>query len=164
MRQSDLPHRKAGYAMSDWKQHLDAIFRAGGEMPRPSTTDLLVRRNQEAHAFIVQTVVPAFEELQEALSQYGRESLLSADHKDRGAAASIRVRNEGRDEFEYLIGVRVIPERAFPYVELIPHHGWPRRASEGTIRDGLQDYSVTDITKEEVIRHFLSSYAARLTP
>jgi hypothetical protein len=150
--------------MSNWKQDLDALFRARGEGPRPSTTDLLVRRNQEAGVFIDQTVVPAFEELQGALGQYGREALLSTNHKDRGAAASIRVRSEGRDEFEYLIGVRVTPERAFPYVELVPHPGWPKRASERTIRDGAQDYSVTDITKEEVIRHFLSSYAAHLTP
>jgi hypothetical protein len=159
--------------MSDWKQDLDALFRARGEVPRPSTTDLLVRRNHEAGDFIDQTVVPAFEELREALGRYGREALLSTKPKDRGAkdrgaAASIRVRNEGRDEgrdeFEYLIGVRVTPERAFPYVELVPHPGLPGRASEGTIRDGAQDYSVTDITKEEIIRHFVSSYAAHLTP
>ena len=149
--------------MSDWKQDLDAIFRAGGEMPRPSTTDLLVRRNEEAHVFIDQTAIPALEELQAALGQYGRETLLSTNHKGR-AAVSIRVRNAGRDEFEYLIGVRVTPERAFPYVELVPHPGWLRPPGEGTIREGIQDYSVTDITKEEVIRHFLSSYAAYLTP
>ncbi len=147
--------------MRDWKQDLEAFFRARGETPRPSTTDLLVRRNNEAGIFIDQTVMPAFEELQAALAQYGREALLSTAHKGR-AAASIRVRHEGRDEFEYLIGVRVTPERAFPYVELIPHGGWPRRPIENTVREGSQDYSVSDITKEEVIAHFLASYKAHL--
>ncbi len=77
--------------MSDWKQDLDAFFRTRGEAPRPSTTDLLVRRNEEAGTFIAQTVMPAFEELQAALAQYGREALLSMAHKGR-AAASIRVK------------------------------------------------------------------------
>lgn len=148
--------------MSDWKQDLDALFRARGEVPQMSATDLLVHRNQEAHTFINQTVIPAFEELQEALSQYGREALLSTDHKGR-AAVSIRVLNAGLDEFVYLIGVRVMPERAIPYAEIVSHSGWPRRTSERMIRDGAQEYSVTDITKEEVIRHFLSSYATHLT-
>ena len=85
--------------------------------------------------FIAQMVIPAFEELQAALEQYGREILLSTNHTGR-AAASIRVRNAGRDEFEYIIAVRVTPERAFPYVEVVPHPGWPRRASEGMIREG----------------------------
>jgi hypothetical protein len=146
--------------MPEWEQELEAFFRARGEAPRPSTTDLLVRRNNEAGAFIDQTVMPAFEELQAALAQHGREALLSTAHKR--AAASIRVRNGGRDEFEYLIGVRVTPDRALPYAELIPHAGWPRRPSERTLREGSQDYSVRDITKEEVIAHFLASYQAQL--
>jgi hypothetical protein len=147
--------------MRDWKQDLDAFFRDRGEAPRSSTTDLLVRRNNEARTFIEQTVMPAFEELQVALAQYGREALLSTAHKGR-AAASIRVRNEGRDEFEYLIGVRVTPERAVPYAELIPHTGWPKRPIESPLREGTQDYGVSDITKEQVIAHFLSSYKAHL--
>lgn len=147
--------------MRDWKQDLDAFFRNRGEAPRPSTTALLVRRNNEAGAFIEQTVMPAFEELQTALAQYGREALLSTAHKGR-AAASIRVRNAGRDEFEYLIGVRVTPERAVPYAELISHAGWPRRPIESPLWEGTQDYSVSDITKEEVIAHFLSTYKAHL--
>lgn len=148
--------------MSNWKQNLDAFFRTRGEALRPNNTDLLVIRNEEARVFIDLTVIPAFEELHGALGQYGREALLSTDHKGR-AAASIRVRNEGRDEFAYLIGVRVTPERAYPYVELTPYPGLPGRVSEEVIRDGAQDYSVADITNEEVIRHFLSSYAAHRT-
>lgn len=147
--------------MRDWKQELDAFFRARGEAARPSANDLLVRRNTEAGAFIEQTVMPAFEELQAELAQYGREALLSTAHKGR-AAASIRVRNAGRDEFEYLIGVRVTPERAVPYAELISHAGWPRRPIESPLREGPQDYSVGDITRDEVIAHFLSSYKAHL--
>lgn len=145
----------------DWKQDLDAFFRDKGEAPRPSTTDQLVRRNNEARAFIEQTVMPAFEELQVALARYGREALLSTAHKGR-AAASIRVRNEGRDEFEYLIGVRVTSERAAPYAGVIPHPGWTKRPIERPLREGAQDHSVSDITKEEVIAHFLSSYEAHL--
>ncbi len=148
--------------MSDWERDLETFFRARGEEPHPSTGDLLARRSDEARAFITQTVVPAFEEVNTALAQYGRESLLSTAHQGR-LAASIRVRNEGRDEFEYLIGVRVTPERALPYVEIVTHPGWPRRASEGALREGAQQYSASDITKEEVIRHCLSAYMTHLT-
>jgi hypothetical protein len=156
--------------MSDWKQDLDEFFRARGLAPRPSDSAprvrALVRRDEEAATFIAETVMPAFEELQEVLSQYGRVAQvgpvqLSPTQRKR-AAASIRVRAEGRDEFEYIIGVRVTLEQAFPYVELIQR--WPWYARERMIREGAQDYSVTDITKEEVIRHFLSSYKAHLAP
>jgi hypothetical protein len=148
--------------MSDWEQDLETFFRARGETPHPSTSDLLVRRNEEAHAFIMQTVVPAFETVHAALAQYGREALLSTAHQGR-LAASIRVRNEGRDEFEYLIGIRVTPDRAAPTVEIVTRTGWPRRASESALREGSQDYSASDITKDEVIRHFVSSYIVHLT-
>ena len=148
--------------MSEWEQDLETFFRARGEEPRSSTMDLLVRRNDEAYTFIMQTVVSAFEEVNTALAQYGRESLLSTAHQGR-VAASIRVRNEGRDEFECLIGVRVTPERALPYIEIVARPGWPRRASEGALREGAQHYSASDITKEEVIRHCLSAYTTHLT-
>jgi hypothetical protein len=147
--------------MSDWKQDLDDFFRARGEAPRPSTNELLVRRNEEAGAFIQGTVLPAFEEVQAALARYGREALVNAAHKGQ-VAASIRVRNAGRDEFEYFIGTRVTSERAAPYVEVAIQTGWPRRTIEGALREGAQDYSVVDITKEEVIRHFLTAYKAQL--
>src|SRR5215467_13616038 len=104
--------------MRDWEQGLETFFRARGEEPRSSTMGLLVRRNDEASRFIMQTVVPAFEKVNTALAQYGRECLLSTAHQGRVAASS-RVHKEGRDEFEYLIGVRVTPERALPYVEIV---------------------------------------------
>ena len=147
--------------MSDWKGDLDEFFRTRGEAPRPSANDILVQRNEEAGRFIAGAVVPAFEELQAALARYGREALLSTAHKGQ-AAASIRVRNEGRAEFEYFVGTRVTSERVFPYVEMVTHPGWPRRAIEGSLRQGAQDYNVTDITKEEVIQHFLAAYKAQM--
>ncbi len=147
--------------MSEWKQDLDALFTTRGEAPHPSTSDLLMRRNKEARTFIDETVMPAFEDLQVALSRYGRVVVLSTAHKGQ-TAASMRVRDEGQDEFEYLIGVRVTPDCAYPFVELVPHTGWTRHVEEDTLREGAQDYCVSGITKDEVISHFLSSYKAYL--
>ena len=117
--------------MNDWKQDLDAFFRAQGKVLRPSTNGLLVRRNEEARMFIAQMVIPAFEELQAALKQYGREILLSTNHTGR-AAASIRVRNAGRDEFEYIIaGTRSRPSGRSPMSRWFRILGGPGAPAKG---------------------------------
>jgi hypothetical protein len=122
--------------------------------------ELLCRRNQEAGAFIATVVMPAFEELQAALARYGREVLL----RDGGAEVSMRVRNDGQDEFEYTVKTRVTLERAVAYAEIATRAGWPRRTTESALRAEHGGESVTDLTKEDIIRQALTAYKAHVTP
>jgi hypothetical protein len=70
------------------------------------------------------------------------------------------VQFEGDEELDYSIEVMLYPGLAFPR-PVIHYTEWAssrRLRAEGFFRKGIQSYDVSDITKEEIIGHFLNEY------
>ncbi len=141
--------------MSQWKTDLANIFQ-NAEKEQKTTEEKQSVTNSEVAEFYSTVVKPAFEELQTELQTHGRQVTVSVSK----GHASIVVNHEGDKECDYSIKVRTSPGHAFPYPETRftdPSDGKSYR-SEGHFRSGSQDYTTKDITKEEVIKHFLADY------
>ena len=115
------------------------------------------QKKSEVESFYSVKVVPAFEELRSELEKHGREVSIHAGKE----YASIAVKFKGVEEYSYTIKVRISPDRAFPYPEsqiATRRDGKSHHMSGGFIRSGLQEYDVSDISKEEIIQDFLRGY------
>jgi hypothetical protein len=102
-------------------------------------------------------VNPAFNELKSELRKYGREVEVYTERKD---FASIIVSFEAEEELDYSIEVMISPVHVFPR-PVIHYTEWAssrRLRVEGLLRKGAQNYDISDITKEEIIEHFLNEY------
>lgn len=141
--------------MDKWKTDLASFFQSSAHEQQESE-----RKRQETNSavavFYSTVVAPAFEDLRAELERHGRSVIVTA----RTDYASITVHHEDRQEIRYDMKVNMYPGRAFPSPQIHftdPSDGKPYRA-EGHLRSGAQDYTIADIGKEEIIRHFLSEY------
>lgn len=114
----------------------------------------------EVKDFYTSKVIPAFEELKTELEKKGREVNLDANKE----STSIEVKFEGEEEFHYAIKVRIYPDHAVPYPEIhyTDRNSGRRYSSKGSMRSGTQNYDISDISKEEIIQHFLEKYKSHL--
>ena len=140
--------------MSDWKSDLDDFIR-NKERQEKVDEDKLKEINSKVKEFYSTIVTPTFEELKKELEKHQREVQISAGHN----LASIIVKYEGELELDYSIKVTVSPKGA--YVSQQTHFrdksGRTHRA-EGYPRSGNQDYTIYDITKDDIIKNFISEY------
>ena len=142
--------------MKDWKIILAGFFekqkeKEGAQEEKRSLEKLRVEK------FYASTVNPAFEELKAEFKKHGREVEVYTERRD---FASIIVQFEGDEELDYSIEVMLYPGLAFPR-PVIHYTEWAssrRLRAEGFLRKGTQDYDISDITKEEIIEHFLNEY------
>jgi hypothetical protein len=142
--------------MKNWKKTLANFFKkqkeSRGEKEIKHSHDKL--RVEKFYSTIVN---PAFEELKSELRRYGRDVEVYIERKD---FASIIVNFEGEEELDYSIEVMISPVRVFPR-PVIHYTEWAssrRLRVEGLFRKGRQDYDISDISKEEIIEHFLNEY------
>jgi choline/glycine/proline betaine transport protein len=141
--------------MSDWKKDLNDLFKQK-KAKKEIEKEKINKHSLEAEKFYLSVVIPAFEELKPELEKHGREVKINVSKK----RASIRVNYEGNLEIGYEINVRIYPNYAHPYPECLyinPKNKLMCR-SEGHFRSGSQDYSVLDISKEEIIQNYLNEY------
>lgn len=139
----------------DWQHELAEIFETrGGEAARARQ-----ERKRRVRSFISEVVVPAFEELAEALQEYDRDVEVEFGDRD----ASIRVLHEGEEEFYYEVRVRSYKKRdfAFPVIPLQDAEGQTYRA-EAHLKDRPLNQDVTDCTKDDLIRYVLHEYQRHL--
>lgn len=155
-REEFLLKSKKEKKMKDWKKILASFF----EKQKKEKEGKEGKRNQEklrVEKFYATIVNPAFEELKSELKKYGREVDVYTERRD---FASIIVYFEGEEELDYSIEVILYPGLAFPR-PVIHYTEWAssrRLRAEVFLRKGIQDYDISDITKEEVIEHFLNEY------
>ncbi|MGQ9661622.1 MAG: hypothetical protein ACUVWX_04685 [Kiritimatiellia bacterium] len=136
--------------MNDWKTELDDFF---AKRVRAGQTD----QGSELERFISDVVIPAFSELAEELEKHGREVTI----RNSLTAASLIVYNKGEEELVYRIQGRGLASRGVPYVEVRfrERKGLRLIRMETQFRPaGSPDYSMSDISKEEVIKNFLHHY------
>jgi hypothetical protein len=146
--------------MSDWKSELERFFQEKSQHEVTNAVQL-VETTAEVLAFYSNVVIPAFEELKTELEKHQRKVLVT-----RGdMAASIEVEHNGQFELKYSVRVRIGPRQAFPYpaTQFRDKSDGKIYRAEGELRSGLQDYSIAEITKDEIIKHFLTNYKMQIS-
>ena len=139
--------------MSDWKSDMEGFFHGKQKKARVDE-DKLKETKSEVATFFSAVVIPAFEEIKTELEKYQRKGNVFGGID----FASIVISYRGYTEFTY--SIKVHPGTRFPYTEILfrnPSEAKMYRA-EGILRTGSQDYTIAQITKEEIIKHFLSDY------
>ena len=142
--------------MKNWKNILASFFEKKeeekGEKEKKQSHEKL--RVEKFYSTIVN---PAFEELKSEFKKYGREVAVYTERTD---FASIIVQFESEEELDYSIEVMLFPGLAFPR-PVIHYTEWAssrRIRVEGRLRLGIQNYDISDITRDEIIEHFLNEY------
>lgn len=145
--------------MEQWKADLANLFQDVAQEQK-KTEEQLSLTKAEASDFYATVVGPAFEELRAELEKHGRKVDVTVNSR----RASIVVTHDGIQEMDYSVMVRTHPGRVFPYPEtrFTSTSDGRNYRSEGYFRSGLQDYTIKDITKEEIIKHFLGDYRASI--
>jgi hypothetical protein len=138
--------------MSDWKSDLDDFIR-NKERQEKVDEDKLKEMNSKVKEFYSTIVTPAFEELKKELEKHQREVQMSAEHN----LASIIVKYEGELELDYSIKVSTKGTHPSQQTHFRDKSGRTHRA-EGYLRSGNQDYTIYDITKDDIIKNFISEY------
>ena len=141
--------------MSDWKDDLESFFEEK-ERHDKAFAEQIQNAEKQSASFLSNTVVPAFEEIQAELEKYGREVIIS--NKDQ--AVNIQIFYESSLEFDYWIKVDINNLRPHPEIQLTIDK--QKVSLEGTLRVGVESFTIEDISKEEIIGSFLSDYYAHI--
>jgi hypothetical protein len=133
----------------DWKTELrETIQKARQHKSRYDNKDSA----RDSEKFITERVICVFKELKEELEGNGRKvTLTQSRHR-----ASIEVWNHGKAEFGLQIRCRhgvAYPVRQYSYGNIFSKDG-----EKDYFRKGLQDYSIWDISQEEIREFFLKGY------
>ncbi len=141
--------------MSDWKDDLKVFFEDKELQDKKRTEELAAARTKSG-VFLSETVLPAYQEIQNELEKYGRAVSVSGDNE----GANIQVIHDGIVEFDYWIKVDLSELRPYPEI----HHtiAGEEVVLEGTLRVGVDRFSIADITKDEIIASFLADYYAHI--
>jgi hypothetical protein len=140
--------------MADWRDRLGGFIAA---------TDKKARQDKEAgewSLFLTSVVIPAFEELVLELGKHGR----SATVRSSAASAQILVSYNGEEEMLFRIQAKTMPNRILPFAEVRTRErkGLRYVTTESMFRSATPPYTLTDITKDEIIRNFVTHYTRRV--
>lgn len=140
---------------ADWRSELGSILKR----PEPSKSDEVVR--SELERFVADVVVPAFEDLSQELARYGRQASI----RPAATSAALLVLFEGEEEMTFRVQGRMFPGGLLPFADVRcrERKGLRLLRNEVMLRSGNPaDYSLKDITRDEVIRAFLDQYKRRV--
>ncbi len=139
--------------MTNWKSDMESFFHKKQKNAQVDEAKLKETKSGVA-TFFSAVVIPAFEEIKTELEKYQRKSNVFGEID----SASIVISYKGYTEFTY--SIKVYPGTLFPYSEI--HFRKPSEVktyrAEGILMTGSQDYTIAQITKEEIIKQFLSDY------
>jgi hypothetical protein len=142
--------------MADWKSDLDSFF-SKKEKRAEITKENVSKADAEIESFFSSTVIPAFEEMKLELEKHQRVVNISSG----GGSASIEVSFEGNSELRYSIKTRIHSDGSiflYPETRFRDKSDGKKYVAEGYLRSGSQNYVMKQITKDEIINHFLSEY------
>ena len=134
--------------MIDWRATLAAAF-----SNTPSTPPSVPADPQAVEQFLTATVIPAFGELAAELAKHGQQAEIRIDSTE----ARLRIPLAQQIAYTYCVKVRSEISGMQPYPEV--HIGSDLRygVRSGHFRSNLA-YSITDITRDEIIHNFLLDY------
>jgi hypothetical protein len=135
--------------MTDWKQELGSFFKESEAAQEEEKLSDLAR-------FISDVAGPAFQQIAAELEKHGREVIM----RMTASSAAVIVRQNGNEEITYRIQGRTFPNGVLPYAEVRfrERKGLKFIRVEDMVRSGNADYTIGDITQDEVIRSFLGHY------
>lgn len=139
--------------MSDWQANLNHF------LSESKKTEENVKRTP-FEKFIADIALPAFEELRDALEKHGRRVVI----RNSSSSAVINVFDGSREEIMYRLQERTFPDRVLPYAQVrMRERGGLRLITvEAMLRQGGTDYSLEDLTTEDVISSVLQHYMSRV--
>lgn len=142
--------------MGDWRNELSEHFtrsarEAQGEQEKRAAIQARVDQ------FYREKVTPALEEVRAELEKHGKQVEVHG--------GSITVKHEGMLKYRFSVEVRqsLVTAHAFPRTMSTDSTG-QRYTAEGFFRSGVQDYTVDDLTKEEIIRYLIRDYTGKVGP
>jgi choline/glycine/proline betaine transport protein len=135
--------------MADWKDDLNAFFNDKEQQAKMNE-----EKSKEAVAmvetFISTVVKPAFEELKAEFEKNGKEVNVSVGPD----SASIVIDPNKYERFDYRIRAR----GSMPYTEQRSKTEGQTYRWEEYLRSSNMGYTAADITKDEIISHFIRGY------
>jgi len=141
----------------DWKEDLDRFLRQKATNTA-SDEKVAEQKKLEGKIFLASKVLPAFADLKVQLEKNGRMVTIYSGQDN----VNIIVKNADLEEFNY--SIEVSPLRAAPQtVEIITDRQTGKKLNAvGTLRTRSRDYSLSSITKEEIIQEALRKYKDRV--
>lgn len=110
----------------------------------------------EINKYIVDIIKPAFEEIRQDLEKNDREvSIFSREDR-----ATIEINH--RSSFEYKYEIRFTNLHPYPVTTSYDPHENSKLEGHGYFRSGEQNYTIHDVTKEEIVTHFIDRYTDHL--
>ncbi|MCC5829350.1 MAG: BCCT family transporter [Phycisphaeraceae bacterium] len=107
-------------------------------------------------AFIDETVVPAFREIEKELTKHKRTARI----EKRPYQVSITVFKDGEEEFSYAVRGRAFHKLSFAFPEFGPDDEPRILKAEVVVPSGTQGgYQLTEFTRQGIIDDFLNEYA-----
>lgn len=138
--------------MEHWREKLNHIFDKIEEERKQKLSEK-EKLKEEVTKFLKNVVLPAFEDLKKELTKRGRD----VDIKTRLHEANIEIYYNGIEELTY--SIRIKGYYAYPKTYFSDRRrGGDRYSQEGTFRNGNQDYTISNLTKEEILENLLSKY------
>lgn len=130
--------------MSDWRADLEKFFTDLEPYPRSYPNDPFFRLK----------VHPVFEEIKEALNRHGRKVEIEPE------VDGLRIAVSYEDTRELHLSIRVTEWRHHLVVQ--PTDDWRGGSYESFIRGGINDYTVDEISKDEIRDYVLNQYKDRV--
>jgi len=144
-------------SLTNWESELDALLEQHDQQQKQAKADVGTA-NLKAEEFISLKVVPAFEEVKVVLQKRGREVKIGKGFDQ----ATITVRFQDVQELDFRVKTRIYPNRVVAYAETRSPSSDGKLVGESHFRSDTQDYSLDNISKDEIIRHLLEMYKDRL--
>jgi hypothetical protein len=139
--------------MSNWKQNLNEFFQETDKSRQKE-------KEPELSRFMARVVMPAFQEIAAQMELHGRE----VTTRNTATSAAIVVSHDGDEEIRYRVQGRTFPHTVLPYAEIRyrERKGLKLITVESMLRSGPPNYTLADVSKEEVIGNFLEHYMRRV--
>ena len=147
--------------MNTWQNNLKNMFDEKEEKESEKKERTKDSEIQFAE-FIIQTVRPAFEELSIQLKRHKRTTGIFDNNRNYASITVQKMSESGitEEEFQYVIRLPLDAEQAYPITEthIRDKKDGKTYVVQGSLRSGEQDYTTKDITKDDIIQHFLQQY------
>ena len=138
--------------MADWKSELGEIISSKARTSRAQ------QENEIFEDFLDEVAIPALKTIADELNaNHGREALV----RRAPASATINVRYDDNDEITFQVMKHFVQTGILPRAEVRLSRGQKMLKYAGMFKDDPQNYPISKITKEAIIKSFLKYY--RLT-
>ncbi len=135
--------------MADWRNELNGILGGKARATRAEQENALFE------AFLDSTAMPALTEIAEELNgKHGRD----AQVRRAPASATLGVRNGDVEEITFRVMKHFVQNGILPRAEVRLNRGQHFVKYESMFKDGVQNYPISDVAKDEIIACFIKYY------